>query len=74
MKQANTSLTPEQAIAEVLRLYPAVRPIPVRNVAHWPSGNNLHNSLNLTADARAYGWKGDQLAAINLVLKLQGKL
>lgn len=74
MKQANTSLTPEQAIAEVLKRYPAVRPTPVRNVAYWPSGNNLHNSLNLTADARAYGWKGKQLAAIKLVLKLQGKL
>lgn len=74
MPKPTTPLSPEDAIAEVLRKFPNVREIPVRNVAHWSRENLLHNSLNLAADARAYGWKGDQLKAITLVLKLQHKL
>lgn len=72
--KTNPPITPEQAIIQVLKQYPNVRETPVRNVAHWPFGNNLHNSLNLEQDKRAYGWQGEQLKAIKLVLELQGKL
>ena len=69
-----TTMTPDEAIKVVLAKFPSVRETPVRNVAHWPAGNNLHNSMNLHQDALAYGWKGDLFKAIKLVLKLQGKL
>ncbi len=69
----NTPLSREDAIAAVLTKFPNVRPIPVRNVAGWCE-NKFHNAMNLEADAQAYGWKGDQLKAIKLVLKLQHKL
>ena len=66
-------MTPELAIEQTLAKFPSARPIPVRNVAHWPS-NPMHNALNLEQDRKAYNWKGDLLKAIKHVLKIQGKL
>ena len=74
MKANTTNLTPDEAIKTVLARFPAVHETPVRNVAHWLSGNRLHNSLNLRQAALVHGWKGDLFKAIKLVLKLQGKL
>lgn len=66
-------MTPELAIEQTLAKFPAVRAIPVHNVAHWPN-NPMHNTLNLEQDRKAYNWKGDLLKAVKHVLKLQGKL
>lgn len=66
-------MTPQAAITATLAKFPDVRPTPVHNVAFWPN-NPFHNAMNLGSDARAYGWKGKQLKAIQHVLKIQGKL
>lgn len=66
-------LSVEDAIKATLTSFPNVREIPVRNVAHWPN-DVMANALNLEQDKRAYGWQGEQLKAIKLVLELQHKL
>ena len=66
-------MTPEEAIKVTLEKFPTARKIPVTNVAYWNDGVSF-NRMNLDADTRAYGWKGDTLKAIKHVLKLQKKI
>lgn len=66
-------MNPKDAIKATLEKFPTARKIPVTNVAYWDDGI-FANRMNLEADTRAYGWKGDTLKAIKHVLKIQKKI
>ena len=66
-------MTREEAIEAVKAKYPDIKGYAIQNVAEW-RGTPWENAMNLGADAQVYGWTGKKLAAIKMVLKLQGKL
>ena len=66
-------MTEQDAIDATRAKYPDIKGHAVENVACW-GGNAWENAMNLGQDAACYNWTGKKLAAIKMVLKLQGKL
>lgn len=51
-----------------MKKYPKAKRIAVSNFTHTCDGWDMAASMNLSADARAYGWNNHTVAAIKYVL------
>lgn len=59
-----------QAVEKAMKKYPKARRIAVENFTYGKQGRGMvfGDSMNLHADARAYGWKADTIKAIKMVI------
>ena len=73
MTKTQLVMTEQAAIDATRAKYPDIKGYAIQNVAGW-QGTPWENAMNLGADAQVYGWTGKKLAAIKMVLRLQGKI
>jgi hypothetical protein len=60
-------------VGEILKKYPKAKTIAVENFLMTKSGDNMADSMNLSMDARSYGWNRDTVNAIREGIRTKAK-